>query len=372
MVVLFGDIHRSEQNYCSPCICTLENQSCCYKLSDPSFLRSIDKLASMFSVDFYTETFFEGTGMGFFGGMMKEMTTGNMISCYNRHLRGTYEDLCPTKNIRWQGANIRQAGTTLRDLYGIEDTKFVKSNKYLKNSYIEYQVTGILRLISLLLGNDEIFRNFYLPRIEKDLSESYFKDLPTFQTFLLSIFDGNNFNFKNFSKTLFSMMNKDNSIIYKQVIKQTYGNFMDIKQWEDFYSRSLQYFFYLFNMYKAAQFRSIVNNLDKYINGEIKINDSDKKLFSECVTDILTGLLDIYFISRMFKQPTDGKISDLTFAYFGDYHILIIKDLLLSTGAYELVVSKNLSMINSYPDRCLNFSDVKIDLDRDITNHNKS
>jgi hypothetical protein len=92
------------------------------------------------------------------------------------------------------------------------------------------------------------------------------------------------------------------------------------------------------------------------------------------VCDLITApLLDIYCISRIFKKPKGGVRSDLSICYFGDLHIKDIKDLLLLTGEYELVISKDSKIKegdNEYY-RCLNFSDVKIDLLKDLKNHNK-
>ena len=367
LVVLFGDYHRSEDNYCSSCNCSLERKYCCYKLSDPSFLRSIDELASTYTIDFYTETFFEGTGEGFKGGMMEDMTTGNMITCYNRDLRGTLEDRCPTKNIRWQAGDVRLAGTSLHDLYGIKNTKFIKSEKYLKNSYIESQLSSIINLIVNFFNQSINYGNFelelaVLTELHGIITESAFGTLEIFQDVLLSLFDDDKFDFNKFSKTIFQAFDKDNSVIYKQVLKQTYGNFADIEQWSDFYARSLNFVFTDITGIQVSTLKLIISNLDKYLRQEIKISLLDYSLFNIFSTRILAGLVDVYFIARMFKQPTDGNRSDLTFSYFGDYHILNIKDLLLSTGAYELVVSKN---VNNKPfsnkeDRCLYFTNKRV------------
>lgn len=384
LVFLFGDKHRSTMNYCSPCNCSLDSEFCCYKLSDPSFLSSIDQLASTYAIDFYTETFFEGTGSIFKeGGMMEEMTTGDMITCYNRDLRGTPEDRCPTKNIRWQAGDIRHAGTYLRDFLDKKDTKFVKSEKYLNNSYIEYQLATILNLITQFLANyntkhkNKESASIMLDKIVEVVGESEFKDFQTFHEFLLSILDDNDdndsFDFKKFANSLFGMMNKNNSAIYKQVLKQTYRNFNDIKEWEDFYNRSLKFCSDTVNIDKYYT-THIILNLYSYVANESIIEYPFVNVFHKFVTCILSGLTDIYFTARMFKQPTDGKRSDLTIAYFGNYHIQIVKDLLLSTGAYELVVSKNeriQSRLNPTTDRCLYFNEKidDINLNKELENH---
>ena len=319
-----------------------------------------------YTIDFYTETFFKGTGVGFTGGMMEEMTTGNIVTCYNRYLRNTPKDHCPTKNIRWQAGDIRVAGDIMYDMFNKEDkAKFnIKSEKYLKNSYIEFQLYFLLVLLKLHFKFDN---NVYKDTIMKILPKTSFKDIHFFKNFLLSLFDGENFDYKNFSNRLFSMMNKNNSAIYKQVKKQTYDNFNDIKKWEDFYAHSLKSYI---SIDSPSEYKNIILNLDKYLSGEINITRDDIFIMSVIQSDICVPLLDIYVISRMFKQPTGGKRSDLSFGYFGNDHVKNIKDLLLSTGIYEIVISKDSKHdINNVVNRCLDFSDIKLNLADELANH---
>ena len=322
-------------------------------------------------------------GSGFRGGMMNDMTTGDMITCYNRHLRGTPEYDCPTNNIRWQATDIRFAGTYLKDLYLTKDTKFVKSEKYIKNSYIEFQLTAILDYIKNILSNPYNLDNAII--LKDIIDKSEFRDLETLQYVLLSLFEDDKFDFNKFSNILFQAFNKDNSVIYKQVLKQTYGNFSDIKEWEDFYARSLKFSEFKIQG-KETLLKSVINNLRNYLSGQMQIDYESLSLFSTFEYFLTTPLLDIYFIARMFKQPTDGKRSDLTFAFFGNFHIINIKDLLLSTGAYELVFSEDVSHTVDEihkVNRCIKFGNTKtffdviieginLNIDEELSKHSKS
>jgi len=361
LIILFGDVHRSDINYCSPCTCNLQRKDCCYRLSDPSFLKLIDSMGNYgYTIDFYTETFFEGTGEGFKGGMMEEMTTGNIVTCYNRHLRNTRLDRCPTKNIRWQAGDVRASGMLIRDIYGGKNIQLIKSNKYLKNSYIEFQLNFIFILIKsyFIYQNDNKYYRYKLIEI---LPKTCFKNIDGFKKFLMNLFEGDNFDFKKFASKLFGMMNKDNSAIYKQVKKQTYGNFKDIKQWEDFYVRSLEEYI-LISFETTHSLKNIFMNLDKYLDNQIPITPTDVIDIQLISLYITVSLLDIYTIARIFKQPKGGNRSDLSFCYFGDAHIINIKRMLLSIGAYELVISKDENSFGNVTNRCLNFTDIKLDL----------
>lgn len=366
LVVLFGDYHRSDKNYCEPCNCGYEykgvksNKPCCYKLDDNFFISKINRLASKYTVDFYTETSFGGTGIGFKGGMMKEFTTGRFLSCYNKKLK----HLCAVgKNIRWQAGDIRMSGCDFEKITyekGFERQHIITvSEKYMKNSYIEFQLSYLLVLLSN--GDFEKFNKF--------IPKTFFGDVIYFRNFLMSIFDKkeNKFNIEKFAKLFFSILTKDNSAIYKQVEKQTFRNFNEMKEWEDIYCRSLKNVIY--NIYKThdklENMKYYMYYIPEYVSEKIQVDKNFKGFIELFMHSINSSFLDIYVISRMFKQPENGKRSDISFCYFGDSHIINIVHLLLSTGAYELVAFKNVDN-KLDPSRCVNLNDIYVNLDEDL------
>jgi hypothetical protein len=145
------------------------------------------------------------------------------------------------------------------------------------------------------------------------------------------------------------MMTKDNSAIYKQIKKQTFRDFNEIREWEDFYVRSINYYVnILIDKNKHINpIKMFIYNIPDIISKKVEIPNIDYfKQYIKVLEIIITAaFLDIYVISRMFKQPENGKRSDISFCYFGNNHIQNIINLLLSTGAYEVVVSKNKSYI---------------------------
>ena len=110
-------------------------------------------------------------------------------------------------------------------------------------------------------------------------------------------------------------------------------------------------------------------NLDKYLNNQLPISSTDVLDIQLISSDLTVALLDIYTIARIFKQPSGGNRSDLSFCYFGDAHIRNIKRMLLSIGAYELVISKDKNIFGNIANRCLNFTDIKLNLVDELRNY---
>lgn len=81
----------------------------------------------------------------------------------------------------------------------------------------------------LYFNRIDIFNEF-LPKI-------IFKNITNFKSFVLSLIDPIKIEFKvdDFSKRLFSLLNKNNSGLVKQVLKQKFKNFNDIEEWRDLY-----------------------------------------------------------------------------------------------------------------------------------------
>ncbi len=370
LVVLFGDSHNSEKNYCNPCECNDDIKPCCYRLDESDFIRNINNLGTKYTTDLYTETSFWGTEYGFDGGMMKTFTSGRLLRCYKPK-----KILCPWKNIRWQAGDIRFAGFDISKYYKgikkIEITKYDEypSKKYMENSYIENQFYYLLLLLRSL--EFDIFNDF--------IPKTIFREPVYFRDFLMSIFskDKEDFDLNRFSKLFFSMMTKDNSAIYKQIKKQTFRDFNEIREWEDFYVRSINYYVSVLidKNRNIKPLKMFIYNIPDIVSKKVDIpsyNINSFKQYINLLNLILTSsFLDIYVISRMFKQPENGKRSEISFCYFGLHHVKNIRNLLLSTGAYELVASIEESYIDNIDNidkinRCLDFSNIYVNLDYDL------
>lgn len=401
LIVLFGDLHRSKEFSCEKCTCS-ENGKCCYAISDHSFLHLLDTLGDdQNPVDFFTETFLMGTGTKFKNGYMEDFTTKDMVTCYQKPLRGTdHYNKCPTKNIRWQAGDPRQAGDMFTKLEGydnayylrygddegsvenllkqqINGTEYIKtiSKKYRDDSYFEFQFSELIDLLYLIVKDlCDLYENKVRGTLDyniKKFNALLIKSKLTFDDILLilsDLYDDSkpfSLDFDKFSKTFFSKLNRGNSLIFKQIMKQDYAPFQDISYWSNIYATSLRESFkrtkenFLPKDFKIflVNIKDIVEFIDDYVHTtDIEL----LKLVKDCrevlwVLQLAIGspLLDVYTITRILKKPEGegGKRSSLTFGYFGHGHVQNIVKTLLDTEKYTLVNS----LVNADYKRCLVF-----------------
>jgi len=384
LIVLFGDLHRGLENTCNRCGCFNEGNGCCYSLSDHRFLKKLDTLANpRHPVDFYTETTLSGTEDGFKGGMMEDLTTGEMVSCYHRGLRGTRYDKCPTKNIRWQAGETRHIQPIMKRHdndewfyhgkdYFVRDLYQNPSNipKMEKTRWIEKQFSTILQYF--WRKDNEL--TTYISRL---LHDGVFKNIEGLQSLLLTLCDDDHdiLDFNKFSKAFFSLLTKekDNSLIYKQIEKQSYPPFRDVKQWPDLYRRSLLFYgrSAFFDSIEKQKLKETILKLSSALSDpHFKFNSDDYKNLEWLVLGVCTPLLDIYTLARIWKQPTGGIRSSLSFGYFGNNHVKNIVQLLLSTNAYELIYENPMTDDLYNVSRCKTF-DKTLNLSEEVRLHNQ-
>jgi len=411
LIVLFGDFHRSKDFSCENCTCSLQDEICCYTISEHSFLQLLDTLGDDKNpVDFFTETFLLGTGKKFKNGYMEDMTTKDMVTCYQKPLHGTdYYKKCPTKNIRWQAADPRQAGDKFSKLDGYDDfyyltfgdpegtvnnllkqningTEYIKtiSKKFRDDLYFEFQFSELIDLLYYIIKS--LYENEDKDKVY-DCIESFnallIKSKLTFDNILLILSDlyddskPDSLVFDKFSKTFFLQLNRDNSLIYKQVMKQEYLPFKDISFWSNIYENSLRESFKRTGQIVPKNFKTLLLNVKDivdFVDDFFHTTDRDfLGVVNDCyqvlsVLQIAIGspLLDIYTITRILKQPEGGKRSSLTFGYFGDSHVKNIVKTLLDTKKYILVKS----LVNNDDKRCLVFP-FALDLTDEVRNYNK-
>jgi hypothetical protein len=473
LIMLFGDRHRSKENSCESCSCSKD--SCCYTISDTPFLELIDTLAETYPIDFYTETAFLGMGTGFDNGYMKDFTTGSFMTCYHRVLRNTSNDKCPTKNIRWHAADARFMGFSTRtdyDEYMESFDKNVVSKKFLNDQYIEFHLSELSDLIEEMLKTNELELSYrYYLLINDYVKKTHFKTLDNYLIFIKNLLEGTKTMdefYEKMSVEIFKIMNKDNSLIEKQINKQTYPLFKEKAYWQKLFQMSLKNNYveisyimtYFTDFEKNFKFcyenlvsffeknqkvcqglnsillseeeivTSVVNGLNwsdnikhKFQNipnplnsnnlfnfsktdfetwigdflEEQEKNDavfylisiqlsSHKKILdlvseysSEVTSDIIeiyqnlfyligtlsTAFLDLYAITRIFKQPEGGKRSLLSICYFGNFHIRNIVYLLGQTGLYETSIDLGRKKDDD-DNRCIDLDNVQLNLNDEL------
>ena len=424
LIVLFGDYHRSRDFICNNCDC--RNGKCCYTISDKSFLSLLDSLvySHKYPVDFYTETFFIGTSTGFKNGFMEDLTTKNMMTCYHKNLKSVNNNKCPAQKIRWQSGDARMSAFKInsdlkQNTYTLKTNKIFSniiskhrylekiSKKFINNLYIEGQIStlisdiyGIIQLY--LYKNNHLNKNEnnfliisknninkidimdLINEFKKKLNKSIFKDIDGFIKFLNLLYNNETKSFTNFDiflKQFFNIMTEDNSLIYKQILKQDYKLFNNKDYWYNIYlnlmNNPLENNITKNNLFKIMKVKveyNIFESLKKLLNNNINFKNyiNDIKILYKIFTFLFfvfeVSILDLYTLLRIFKKPKNGYRSSLSFCYFGNRHILNMIKLLTDTqliGKYELVHSIEMKKDN----RCLNI-DFLLNLNEEVKNHN--
>jgi len=401
MIMLFGDAHDSMENTCEcakkvPSEYEQSEHTNCYTISDVKFLQLIDTVASKYPIDFYIETQFRGSSGGY-PGFLNYFTSGEFVSSYHQTLRGTEYDKCPTKHIRWHASDSRQM--TSLSLHTFADpivsdmllkSKLKLSEKYMKNQYIEAQISEILlwlRLIFEDLFNKNFTRvKYYIEGLFDYISLTQFETIENFILFLydalLDTNDKTKIDINKLTDKIFEIMTIDNSLIYKQIAKQTYEPFKQKSYWQKLFNEHLKNH----QTIRLWDWISMYNNNTDIKNNMLKIiydikNCAEQNCNFETIDriDFMSVLillevldcyrnrffLDMYTITRMLKQPDGGKRSFLSFGYFGDNHVKTIMNLLVSTGKYSLIAFGDNDATNKTESRCINI-DVSINLDEEL------
>ena len=358
-------IEKCRQNIRSPYRIPSPDTQCCYTITDKPFLQLIDRFASRYPIDFYTETAFLGSGDGFTNGFMEDFTTGEFVSCYHRTIRETPFDKCPTKHIRWHACDsrlmsIHTESPTFPDPIIkniIKESKITISEKYLNYKYIEPQIAHMVTLLFWTfhstkhkhISNKIIYTSKLLEYIRFTIFGTIQNFIDFLQTAIHDTRDTGKINIHKLTHTIFEMMNIKNSIIYKQIVKQTYTPFREKSYWEELFTTILEkngiIDWYskdsLSNLSATTQIPQL-DNIMKIIE-DCRNNTIDEatldnlvKFFSILKLFSDSFFLEMYTLTRLLKQPDGGRRSFLSFMYLGDHHIQNIKKLLINTGIYNL------------------------------------
>ena len=385
-VMLFGDEHFSKKNACERCNCT--KGACCYTITDTPFLQCIDTLASKYPIDFYIETSFLGFYTGFKDGFMEKFTSGDFVSCYHKTLRNTSFDKCPTQYIRWHAADSRYMDIKAQKNYhaNFPDPKTKKilkkcdikiSKKYMDTAYIEPQIAYILQLLSKIIKStvdNELFKkSCFISRLLRYIRLTVFNTIENFLQFLQTTIDNGRFDITKLTKNIFSMMNINNSIIYKQIAKQTFEPFKQISYWENLFNITIDkndHVTYTISLIKIPSL-AVMLQLILEIQTVTELNHNRENLihlyhFFEVLNHYKDSFfLDLYMITRMLKQPDGGRRSYLSFGYVGDYHVSNIKKLLIATGFYVVDKMRDGPHVIGNTSRCIDI-DFSIDLNDEL------
>ena len=95
---------------------------------------------------------------------------------------------------------------------------------------------GVNKIIKFTVDNDLFRKIYYVSRLSKYIRLTVFNTIENFIEFLQTTVDNGRFDITKLTKNIFSMMNINNSIIYKQIAKQTFEPFKQTSYWENLFN----------------------------------------------------------------------------------------------------------------------------------------
>lgn len=415
IVILVGDHHYSSEGQCDYC----DNNNC-YSIFSEKFIKILDDLYNDgFTVDIYTELNISPEMRNYLikedsekvenilnslknhiqinhKNEMLQMLARNIYGCYIKELKNTpiYDKYCPSKNIRWHYADLRQ-NINIFGKYSMEAKlslllNIVMNPSYdynLDDPYYTYIRLNILqddKLNFVLLKNNlDDFKLKILTLKQLDMEpiiKSFFNlsTSITIDTFIDNLIDLNNPEFVNNSLIYKQIKNLPNDIqnifikTMKIYINDTLKNNISRNKIKKIGFEFLAALLFLIGKYDSINqydldkflyfFYDKVNE-QYYLKNDVKIN------IRRIVIPTTIYLLDFYFITRFIKTQNYSPYYGLTIGIFGEAHVNFISNYLIKTlGWYttERQIKKIDANGNDLPfvinKRCIN-----IGLDTNLT-----
>ena len=376
ILIMFGDAHRSNKNYCTP---PQDKEGLKHYKINAHFLKLLsDAVGTNEIIDFYLEggPFHREVGNG--EDMWPEKTPMNDLwqifnTCYNNpRLRREpdEESGCnQIKNIRWQSSDIRFFG----DFIGFE--QIIASDTFYDIYYNSRKIT-----------KKEDRAKFYVDKFEEEIIQDDFYDnfektvLLTQEEFIKLHLTENGLIKKQLDKI------QDKQIVSKLIIE--FKSYID-KEYDRKYGKHKDII-----IESMMLLQEIIKNLaaaDRYSeawhmnrNELIVAYNSDwMPLYAGFMPITFDALPDLYILARSHKimlkplinaDGTKNKYPLINVLYYGDAHTNRLYDHLIDCNSYHSIEKKNFLIINDNDNdaerynRCLDFTTDNINLDALIKN----
>ena len=382
LILLFGDVHRSEEGMCEKCTCTSNSQGnqgsqCCILLHDTVFLQGLDEIASEYPVDFFTETDKTQPLTSAPEDGPLDIFINRTHSCYDVLKRSAPNySQCPTSSIRWHYNDLRMM-TNKVEPYLISAYKR-SLDRFLRdlpeNGYDSWEwKMYLMEMADEYEGALEEFAENLSPKNSKKRNTYQALGEKTIRRLLDEIVDISAANSANNSANnstansttaklltiLFSAMESQRGTRGSGFFKELDGlpqPLQDTSIWLELITLSLQsntFYQEAIKRLTALHSRpdedrvSVVQDLLYYLirtgsDDELLPDDYDimtedpyratmisyMKVVSILLLIIEGILLDVYTIARMLKRPVGGAPSALSVGYMGNAHVVSILKML--------------------------------------------
>ena len=368
--ILFGDEHFSYKNMCTNC----DSKDSCYTISSSELLKQFDRKATetlpidiYVEGDFLTKSFLQQLSKNKLQITNEKKTSGPLsemlkhhLTCYNRYIRindpAKYKMECPTKQLRWHFADIRQLTTDFPTKYMIETwlsscQDFVKlifesvREKQHKNDFLSliHEFKNIV-FTNWLQSDVERF-NFLFGLLKAQIDPSKvdtFLSLYTEQTWFKSLL------MKQVRKL--SKSSKYKLSFWKATFEQYYkGQIVQLA------IKDLKNSLLLFSPEKVesslVEYANILDCLKECMLEQTECStlytriQSFQEQFHPYIGQSIDGyllalnswFLDMYFIARCFKKPKGSNNAILNIGYFGQAHTENLLTYLTKVFHYDVV-----------------------------------
>lgn len=280
-VIFFGDVHFSVHGECEQC----DGRDGCYRISNGSFYQVFDRVATKDApIDVYVESFMKD--MPYHepfpqkGEMARTRDFIRKCAAWNKiEQKREQTPSCPTRNIRYQYSDPRQAHPV-----------------QVKGTTFEYLLD--------MMHNSPVHTKEYILKSSDPLTQEIGKQI-------IKAFEG------------FKGITKERKPINLE--EYTFEMYELIKAASPEHSRI------------AKQLQKMPNAFNKEWLLEV-IHDAIRKLH---LNDwyLNTWMADVYTILRLFKTSKDGISPALAIMYFGNYHRQVIVNFLIKRLGYEAIYS---------------------------------
>lgn len=419
VILLFGDRHKNDAGMClnTGCVLSDDDKECSYNIYDEEFLKHIDNLGKDYPVDFFTEYSYDHNKL-----RSNEILFGKfedkVSKCHDVKLRKEnselYERECPTKYIRWHYADTRFFSNSIEGYMFEPIFNFFSQYKLIETqrniSSVSSRIYKFKTVDKKLRKDGHIFiLNFYKTLINN--LDSKYDDIIDKLVVLFFEF----INSYGRKSALYKQMIMNTDLKWDQILKVVFNT--NVRSSYEGYINYLKMvkkggredvFDVIFEKMNVSEEELESANLPPLprlveprvdANGKVYYVDFVNKTTSwerpmipdENIVknlnvykhvlrtlyliymDFGTNLVDLYFISRMLKKPSNGINAPLVISYFGVYHTNNIADILEIIFSYDrididsdetkercITINKSINLIDDVKDRIKTIENFEI------------
>ena len=344
LIILFGDKNTDKNNLCNPCSC-VDATKCCYKISDPNFLKLLDALHldDKYPVSFCYQS-------------IEKNVKDNMMNEFNISVSSSNNQKIKWKRIgfdyrsieKYFEPNLYRLLNALKQIYSLNDPQI--KNKEKKRSSINF------------------FQEMFIL--------SVFKHIKTLKNFISLLYEDDQFTINKFTDELFRFIeSKDtNSLISKILLKNKTSVYGNIEVWKNIYLEIVQKENFGLEIVQKKNIK--ITSLKKLISKFETILDIDNDEYDVTVMDALiyiTKLMDplisIESLLNIIGIRDDKKNSSLSLCYSYINYVFNINKILESKyfrSKYYLV--NKIEISGDDLSRCLKINFL-LNITNDINSH---